>query len=86
MLRKLTAAALLFFAFLCATPAGLVRAQQTAPARAEQQKEITVYITRTGKRYHRDRCRSLSRSRVPISLRDAKARGYTPCRVCHAPE
>ena len=39
---------------------------------------ITVYITRTGEKYHRNGCRYLSQSRIPISLSDAKAQGYDP--------
>lgn len=50
------------------------------PQRDEQ--SITVYITRTGERYHRGNCQHLSRSKYPVSLKDAKARGYTPCKVC----
>lgn len=46
----------------------------------------TVYITRTGECYHRDGCGSLSRSRIPISLQDAKDRGYRACRRCNPPE
>ena len=84
MLRKL----LLLFA-LCASllvhPVGqlaTLRAQQPSPAKKEQPKSQTVYITRTGKKYHADGCRYLSRSRVPIALKDAKARGFTACSVC----
>ncbi len=44
-----------------------------------------VYITRTGACYHRGGCRHLSHSRVPISLAQAKARGYRPCKVCRPP-
>ena len=46
----------------------------------------TVYITRTGKRYHREGCSSLSRSKIPTTLSDAKAQGYTPCQRCSPPE
>ena len=42
----------------------------------------TVYITKTGKKYHIEDCRFLSKSSFPISLADAKARGYNPCSVC----
>jgi len=41
----------------------------------------TVYITRTGKKYHRGSCSYLRYSKIPISLTDAK-RGYSPCSVC----
>jgi hypothetical protein len=45
----------------------------------------TVYITKTGEKYHRAGCRYLSSSKIAISLADAKARGYTPCSVCDPP-
>ena len=45
----------------------------------------TVYITRTGEKYHRSGCQYLSQSKIAISLADAKARGYTPCSVCDPP-
>ena len=46
----------------------------------------TVYITTSGKKYHRERCRYLTKSKIPIGLDDAKRRGYTPCKVCNPPE
>lgn len=45
----------------------------------------TVYITRTGKKYHSGSCRYLSKSKIPISLKAAVDRGYTPCSVCGPP-
>lgn len=45
----------------------------------------TVYITNTGEKYHSDGCQYLSKSKIPISLSDAKARGYTPCSRCGPP-
>ena len=47
--------------------------------------DITVYITRTGSKYHQGWCRYLSRSKIPISLSQAKAEGYEPCSVCNPP-
>jgi micrococcal nuclease len=47
---------------------------------------ITVYVTRTGEKYHSASCRYLSRSQIPMSLSDAKAAGYTPCSVCGPPQ
>ena len=67
------------------TPGAVPPAQQPAPRQQTQVKEQTVYITRTGKKYHRDGCRYLSKSRIPVSLKDAKAQGYTPCTVCRPP-
>jgi len=48
----------------------------------EQQKEVTVYITRTGKKYHRDGCRYLSKSKIKITKKDAIKNGYGACSVC----
>jgi len=52
----------------------------------QDQSTIIVYITKTGSKYHRNGCRYLSQSKISISLKDAKARGYTPCSVCKPPE
>ena len=57
-------------------------AQQPSPQRAEEPRAQTVYVTLTGKRYHRDGCRYLASSKIPMSLKDAKAQGYTPCKAC----
>lgn len=50
-----------------------------------EKKDITVYVTKTGKKYHRNGCRYLSKSQIPMSLSDAKAAGYGPCSVCNPP-
>lgn len=57
---------------------------QEAPALDEEQQSEEVYITRTGKKYHRGSCSSLRRSKIPISLREAKL-GYGPCSRCNPP-
>ncbi|MGH9870226.1 MAG: thermonuclease family protein [Candidatus Polarisedimenticolia bacterium] len=44
----------------------------------------TVYVTRTGSKYHLSACRYLSKSKIPLSLKDAAAR-YQPCSVCGPP-
>lgn len=67
-------------------PSASLVAQQPAPRRAEQPKEQTVYITRTGKKYHRARCRYLAKSKFPMALSEAKEQGYTPCKVCRPPQ
>ncbi len=57
-------------------------AAQTQPAPKGQ----SVYVTRTGEKYHRDGGRYLAASKSPMSLKDAKAKGYTACEVCRPPE
>jgi hypothetical protein len=44
-----------------------------------------VFVTTTGECYHRSGCRYLSRSRIPIRLKEANERGYKPCSVCDPP-
>lgn len=44
-----------------------------------------VYVTRTGIRYHLGSCRHLHSSKIPIEINEAKAEGYTPCKVCKPP-
>jgi micrococcal nuclease len=61
-------------------------AQQPTAQQQPQTKEQTVYITKSGKKYHRATCRYLSRSKIPTTLKDAKANGYTACSVCRPPQ
>jgi hypothetical protein len=83
-MRRLLAVLTLCLSFLC--PVALPVGAQQGPTAQQDPKTQTVYITGTGKRYHRDGCRYLAASKVPISLKDAKARGFTACKVCHPPE
>jgi hypothetical protein len=46
----------------------------------------TVYITKTGAKYHKSGCTYLKYSSIPVSLEDATKRGYTPCSVCKPPK
>ncbi len=54
------------------------------PDTTEDNAQETVYITRTGTKYHRDGCRYLSKSKIPISLKEAVA-SYGPCGICNPP-
>lgn len=53
-------------------------------ANASEPEGETVYITRTGSKYHRSSCQYLRRSRIPVSLKEAK-HSYDPCSVCRPP-
>ncbi|MBN1595166.1 thermonuclease family protein, partial [candidate division FCPU426 bacterium] len=44
-----------------------------------------VYLTIEDKKYHRDYCRQLQRSRYPMALGKARAAGYKPCALCFPP-
>jgi hypothetical protein len=84
MLRRFVLALAAFFC-LAGMPA-VVPAQQPSPQQATDTKAETVYVTRTGKQYHRKSCRYLTSSQRPMSLKDAKAGGYKPCKVCKPSE
>lgn len=45
-------------------------------------KDVTVYITNTGAKYHRGGCRYLRQSKISIPKKEAIASGYDPCSVC----
>lgn len=45
--------------------------------------DATAYITITGQRYYREGCPCLNESVIPLTLAEAKARGYQPCEVCN---
>lgn len=42
----------------------------------------TVYITKTGKKYHKGSCRYLSNSKIEIKKSKAVEAGYDACKVC----
>ena len=41
----------------------------------------TVYVTKSGDKYHLDGCRYLSKSRIAMKYEDAK-KDHKPCSVC----
>jgi micrococcal nuclease len=44
-----------------------------------------VYVTKSGKSYHREGCSSLRRSRIAVTLADAVRSGYKACAICEPP-
>ena len=84
-MKKITSFFLLLAGLLYVPLVPPLRAQPTTQQLQAPQSE-TVYITKTGKRYHRAGCRYLAHSSIKTTLKEAKANGYTPCRVCHPPE
>jgi hypothetical protein len=80
----------LLLAVLVFSSSGSALAQTTKPESVNQQTtessadNETVYVTRTGEKYHRGSCRHLSKSKSPLPLKEAAAR-YSPCSVCKPP-
>lgn len=61
------------------TPSYALSQDASAPKIAKA--EETVYVTKTGTKYHASGCRHLKKSSIPIELSKAKAR-YGACSVC----
>jgi hypothetical protein len=70
-----------------ATPAprGAAKQVQAKPKPAPSDADVTVYVTKTGEKYHRAGCSSLRKSAIPMKLKDAVAAGYEPCKRCKPP-
>ncbi|MCB2361971.1 ComEC/Rec2 family competence protein [Clostridium estertheticum] len=58
----------------------------TTTQASSQDQSVTVYASKTGTKYHVGGCSSLSKSKIPISLSDAKSKGLTPCSKCNPPQ
>jgi hypothetical protein len=84
-MRRILLIALLIFSVGCGSQPSQKAATNADQAYQAQRNEVTVYITDTGARYHLATCRYLRSSKHPISLREAKRLGYTPCKVCQPP-
>lgn len=55
---------------------------EAPPAEVET---VTVYITKSGTKYHLDGCRHL-KSKIEKTLEEAKALKLEPCKVCNPPK
>ncbi len=78
MLVLLSVATLLL---LAGCPAPEVKEDSPVPP------STTVYITSIGrKKYHQADCPALRKGNIPITIQDAKSLGYTPCKICKAPD
>ena len=53
-------------------------------ASAFAQGPQTVYVTKTGTKYHRAGCTSLRSSSIPMLLAEAATK-YQPCKICKPP-
>ena len=75
---------LVAFALVVAGPIGPPHTRVLAQGKRVDPATITVYVTRTGEKYHKDGCRHLRQSRIPMSLKEAAQR-YGPCSTCKPP-
>jgi len=45
--------------------------------------DVTVYVTKTGSKYHKADCWNLNRCAIPVRKGLAEICGYTPCGGCN---
>lgn len=65
---------------------GEAQAARAAPKEpVPEAGQITVYVTKTGKKYHREGCQHLRKSSRAISLTEALEKKYEPCSRCKPP-
>ena len=84
-MRRLLASLLVVVGLAFSLPEATWRPTTGILEAAQNAATITVYITKTGEKYHRDGCRYLSRSRIQTTLKAALERGLGPCSVCKPP-
>ncbi len=53
------------------------------PSSSKNDKTQDVYVTKTGSKYHTDKCRYYHDNCVKLSKEDAEANGYEPCESCN---
>ena len=61
---------------------------QKADATTTENDNTLVYVTASGKKYHLAGCSTIAKSTTKhaITLKEAKAEGYTACAICHPPQ
>jgi hypothetical protein len=69
---------------LAGVPAASYGTRLAAQGKKVDPATITVYVTKTGEKYHNDGCRYVRQSRIPMSLKEA-AKRFGPCSVCKPP-
>jgi len=69
------------------TPAPASAAAKIIPGRPGEWSGsgTVVYLTKSGKCYHRSTCHHLRKGGIQTTLRDAKNSGYKPCSSCKPP-
>ena len=80
MVRRIVSLVLVAAALLTIAPVGPSPSRESALA--SETKECTVYVTRTGAKYHRPTCSSLKYSRRAMTRSEAIAAGYSACKRC----
>jgi len=64
-------------------PPATANQSQQIQAKVVQPENETVYVTKTGKKFHRAGCPSLRYSAIAMKRWEAISKGYTPCKICN---
>jgi 3D (Asp-Asp-Asp) domain-containing protein len=64
-------------------PSSTQEVQQKPKTEIQQSVGYTVYIARSGTKYHRANCRTLRNGSTAIGVNVAESRGYTACKICN---
>ena len=59
-------------------------ATSSSKSKSPADSTATVYVTKSGSKYHKAGCRYLSKSQIAITIKKARTR-YSPCSVCKPP-
>ena len=46
-------------------------------------EEVKVYVTKTGTKWHKANCKSLSKSKIEKDFKEVMLSDYEPCNNCH---
>jgi len=72
----------LFLVFGLLLPAASDVQGRAAAYTVAEQKDATVYITKSGEKYHKTGCKYLKKSQIKTTKKDAVKNGYGACKVC----
>ncbi len=72
----------LFLVFGFLLPAASDAQGRAAAYTVAEQKDVTVYITKTGEKYHKAGCQYLKKSQIKTTKKAAVKNGYGACKVC----
>ena len=66
-------------------PAAVAASMPAVPLNAGAD-EVTVYVTEHGRKYHNKDCQFVRNGGIAVTLKEARARGCSPCARCKPPQ
>ena len=49
-----------------------------------KEEVVKVYVTKTGTKFHKANCKSLSKSKIEMQFKEVMLSNYEPCNNCHS--